>query len=206
MKYLLNKGWRTGVFLSLTLICSVYILLLISEHGRVASHIAIKRLEEKFKHASGKEQIDAAIDLEKEIVEDPSIIPLYHNKLLQWQIASHKKVEIPNAVNQLKSDLHPYYFVFSQATSLIIDKKYEEALVKSLSLREQMNSYKDNEFYGINLLRIASLQEILQPNIANPYWKDVQSFIQKCPELSWHKLVKIGEFDLEAYIHGKLLG
>ncbi len=70
-----------------------------------------------------------------------------------------------SAIERTKSENAPFYTDYSETTLLIAQKKYEEALKKSLALNEalilNLKSEPETLLMPFNLLRIGTLQQLL---------------------------------------------
>lgn len=121
-------------------------------------------------------------------------------------------------LNRVKVDHLPLYRDFSINSLLIENQNYEEALQKSLALKEliadQIQTIKnelitdlDQDLFASNLLRIAFLQQQLgnQAGEKNA-WNDLQQYLSRYP-LTAEKLSPLfqaGNISLEKYIEMRL--
>ena len=70
------------------------------------------------------------------------------------------------------------YINFARNSLLIEEGKYEDALLSARDLKEKLSKDKASNFYGLNLVRIAFLEDLLQKEVSSlNKWSEVKSAI-----------------------------
>lgn len=133
-------------------------------------------------------------------------------EVLQLLVANGKlgdAEELSSKALKEAKEIIPFHVFFSETSSLIERMHYQEALEKSVSLRERMLKAPKEEklgtsvIFAYNLLRIACLQQTLQNKPGEKAaWEDLEGFFQEQKETS-SKLLEIFQergVDLFQYI------
>lgn len=145
--------------------------------------------EKTFNEWSG-DRSEKLIQLQKILKKHPELHAKYDGRIAQKLLLSSQEglaASFSKATQKRIGELSPYYTQFSNCSLLMGEKKFEEALTLSQSLKQSL--HQDELFwktkseivkhgavlYGYNLLRIAFLQQMLgntQEELAA--WKEFQ--------------------------------
>jgi predicted negative regulator of RcsB-dependent stress response len=129
-----------------------------------------------FQQASGKEDVAAQNEaferLEKILQRLPDLHPKYDGLIAQVflnrnEIAKAEEFAAP-ALKRTSEENQPYYIAFAETTLLLGKGEYEDALSRSIDLKQKMLERAtqtleergfDDQLFALNLLRIALLQQ-----------------------------------------------
>ncbi len=168
---------------------AAFILIAEKKTQRVATNIvAAKELWKEWEKTSEAKPLES---LEARLKKEPQLDRLYGAALGQRLIAldesKRARPYIEKAVG--RSQLHPYYRSYASTTMLIEEKCFAQALEASLKLKEDLlkdklfltrlkeNPTRGGALFGLNLLRIALLNEQLQDQQGEgKAWKDFEEY------------------------------
>lgn len=167
----ISENGRNLLILFLILISLFFVVYRISFNSVAKSELNYINAENEFQRfmseknpANAKETLNKLTAL---LIAYPELKPKYDGLIAEKLIADGNlgsDLEMAtSAIERTKSENAPFYTAYSETTLLIADKKYEEALKKSLSLNETLNQNNAPEtlLLPLNLLRIGSLQQLL---------------------------------------------
>lgn len=75
------------------------------------------------------------------------------------------------------SFIDPQYKEFAAVSLLIEEKKYEEALLRSVLMNEAIHKEKFPNLFGLNLVRIAFLETLLQSTTSLAKWEEAKEAV-----------------------------
>ena len=120
-------------------------------------------------------------DLAKLLKKHPELKPVFAYHLEQSYVLEGNlrlaKIQAEDSLKRL-SFINPIYQDYARVSLLMEEEKFEEALSKSILINEALDKAYFPNLYGLNLVRIAFLENLLKkPDVSIKKWEEVKSLI-----------------------------
>ena len=182
-----------------------------AENDFFGAQLDFKRFEEKSVKTDDQaaflnefQKLDALID------RHPELQAKYDGPIAQTFIIAHlpdqARPVAENLFTRTKSEPVHFYQQYANASLLISEQHYQEALASALALKDQMNQQTDatagGTLYVFNLIRLASLyQQLNMPQEELKTWETLQSYKTDVNALvAAYQLFRENHFSLNKYI------
>jgi len=158
----------------------VFLLTYLFSQGSSQRYIDLENAYQEWKRSA-----HSLSSFEKVLKNAPNAEKRYIGPIAQSLVAQGKdpKKWGEKAIRHLEEDA-PLHAIFTRASLLIQKEKWQEAFNLSTALKEQLTNSDETVLYGLNLVRIALLQEKLQ-NFSGEKaaWQELTKYLsERCPQ------------------------